>query len=132
RAVPQGAPWRWDGESHHRAGAHGRVGCGCRTPRVEDLTSRAPVGVVLAGGRGSRLGGVPKGLERVGGARLLDRVASALGDVTRDLLLVANDSDAASWLPGVPVVADRHPGAGGMAGIEAALAGGRDALVVAW
>lgn len=90
------------------------------------------LGVVLAGGRARRLGGVPKGLEVVGGARIIDRVAMALRAVTTDLLLVANDADASRWLPGVPVLADRRQGAGGLAGVETALAGGRDALVVAW
>lgn len=36
------------------------------------------------------------------------------------------------WLPGVAVLSDLHPGAGGLAGVEAALSLGRDTLVVAW
>jgi molybdopterin-guanine dinucleotide biosynthesis protein A len=68
----------------------------------------------------------------VGGARVIDRVVSALKQVTTELLLVANDPDARDWLPGVAVVADLHHGAGGLAGVEAALSRGRDALVVAW
>jgi molybdopterin-guanine dinucleotide biosynthesis protein A len=64
--------------------------------------------------------------------RIIDRVASALSQVTNELLLVANDPDAGHWLPGVAVVSDLHPGAGGLAGVEAALSRGRDALVVAW
>lgn len=78
------------------------------------------------------MGGAPKGLELVGGRRIIDRVAGALRQVTTDLVLVANDPAAASWLPRVSVVRDRYEGAGGLAGVEAALAGGRDALVVAW
>ena len=92
----------------------------------------APVGVVLAGGGSRRLGGIPKGLEDVGGARIIDRVAAALREVTGELLLVANDAAAATWLPGVRVASDVHPGVGGLAGVEAALSEGRDALVVAW
>jgi len=87
---------------------------------------------VLAGGTSRRLGGVPKGLEIVGSERVVDHVAKALRQVAPELLLVANDSEASKWLPGVAVVADLHPGAGGMAGVEAALSQGRDALVVAW
>ena len=60
-------------------------------------------GVILAGGLSSRYGGLPKGLERVGGRRIIDRVADVLGDVTDDLLLVANHPDAAAWLPGMPI-----------------------------
>jgi molybdopterin-guanine dinucleotide biosynthesis protein A len=80
------------------------------------------------------LGGVAKGLERVGGVRIIDRVARCLREVTPDLLLVANDPDAAHWLENVPVIRDRYPGKGGLAGVEAALriGGGRDALVLAW
>jgi molybdopterin-guanine dinucleotide biosynthesis protein A len=87
---------------------------------------------VLAGGASRRLAGIPKGLELVGGSRVIDRVANALRAVSNDLLLAANDPDATNWLPGVAVVSDQHPGAGGMAGVEAALSRGRDALVVAW
>jgi molybdopterin-guanine dinucleotide biosynthesis protein A len=78
------------------------------------------------------MGGGAKGLERVGGARIIDRVAESLRRVTSDLLLVTNAPDAAQWLDDVPVAADRHAGRGGLAGVEAALARGRDALVVAW
>lgn len=72
-------------------------------------------------------------MEIVGGRRILDSVVAALRAVTDELLLAANDADASHWIPGVTVVRDRHPGAGGLAGVEAALQrapGG--ALVVAW
>jgi molybdopterin-guanine dinucleotide biosynthesis protein A len=90
-------------------------------------------GVVLAGGAATRYGGLPKGLERVGGRRIIDRVADALVEATDDLLLVANDPDAASWLPGVPVQRDIVPNAGGLGGIHAALHRVQSAiLIVAW
>jgi molybdopterin-guanine dinucleotide biosynthesis protein A len=66
-------------------------------------------------------------------------VAGALAKVCEQLLLAANDSDAMNWLPGVPIVRDRYVDAGGLAGVDAALAWAstRDstfggALVVAW
>ena len=90
-------------------------------------------GVILAGGAASRYGGLPKGLEHVGGRRIIDRVADALREVTDDLLLVANDPDAAAWLPGVPVRSDIVPNAGGLGGIHAALHHSRmPVMVVAW
>jgi molybdopterin-guanine dinucleotide biosynthesis protein A len=90
-------------------------------------------GVILAGGAASRYGGLPKGLERVGGRRIIDRVTDVLRDVTDDLLLVANDPSAGDWLPGVPVQADIVPNAGGLGGIHAALHRARSAvLIVAW
>lgn len=105
-------------------------------PRAPDLSTTAPrvTGVILAGGQATRYGGKPKGLERVAGRRIVDRVADALRQVTDDLLLVANDPDASTWLPGVRVVADLRPGLGSLGGIHAAVAGagGAAALVVAW
>jgi molybdopterin-guanine dinucleotide biosynthesis protein A len=90
-------------------------------------------GAILAGGLALRFGGLPKGLERVGGRRVIDRVAAALAAAADDLLLIANDPNAASWLPGVPVAADVRPGSGGLGGIHAALThAARPVLVVAW
>lgn len=90
-------------------------------------------GVILAGGESTRYGGRPKGLERVGGVRIIDRVREALGEVTDELLLIANDPASAEWLPGVRVASDLLPGQGSLGGIYSALghAGGA-ALVVAW
>jgi molybdopterin-guanine dinucleotide biosynthesis protein A len=87
---------------------------------------------VLAGGSGRRLGGGPKGLEIIGGQRSIDRVANALRATTNSIVLAANDPAAADWLAGVAVVSDRFPGTGGLAGVEAALTGERDVVVVAW
>lgn len=78
------------------------------------------------------MGGSPKGLEIVGKRRIIDRVATALRETCGELLLAANDATAASWLPGVPVVADLHPGTGGLAGVEAAMTHSGSALVLAW
>lgn len=78
-------------------------------------------GAILAGGQATRYGGRPKGLERVGGIRIIDRVADALRVVTPTLLLIANASDAAAWLPGVPVATDIRTGLGSLGGIHAAL-----------
>lgn len=90
-------------------------------------------GAILAGGRALRFGGLPKGLERVGGRRVIDRVAATLAAAADDLLLIANDPSAASWLPGVRVAADVLPGNGALGGIHAALTRAeRPVLVVAW
>lgn len=90
-------------------------------------------GVILAGGGATRYGGLPKGLERVGGERIIDRVAAALGAVTDDLLLIANDPDAGAWLPGVRVAADVRVGEGALGGLHAALTHAGGAIVlVAW
>ncbi len=90
-------------------------------------------GVILAGGQATRYGGAPKGLERVGGRRIVDRVADALVEAADSLLLVANDPAAAEWLADVPCVRDVRPGLGGIGGIHAALVHAQSpVLVVAW
>ncbi|MGQ0641663.1 MAG: molybdenum cofactor guanylyltransferase [Gemmatimonadaceae bacterium] len=90
-------------------------------------------GVILAGGRATRYGGQPKGLERVGGDRIIDRVAAALREVEHELLLIANTPDADEWLRGVRRHADVIADAGSLGGIHAALShAGTSVLVVAW
>lgn len=92
------------------------------------------VGVILAGGGATRFGGQPKGLQVVEGARIIDRVAAALRGAADELLLVANDPGASTWLPGVRTAADVRRGEGALGGLHAALthAGGHAVLVVAW
>ena len=89
---------------------------------------------MLAGGAASRFGGAPKGLERVGGLRIVDRVAAALTEATgAPPLLVANAPDAAQWLPGARLAADLRPGMGSLGGIHAAVCAAPAPVVcVAW
>lgn len=90
-------------------------------------------GVILAGGASVRYGGTPKGLARVGGRRLIDRVAASLAAATDELLLVANDPAADAWLPGVRRVSDVLAGEGSLGGLHAALHHATGSvLVVAW
>ncbi|HEX8849871.1 MAG TPA: molybdenum cofactor guanylyltransferase [Gemmatimonadaceae bacterium] len=89
-------------------------------------------GVILVGGRASRFGGRPKGLERIGGRPIVDRVLEALRSVTDDVVLAGGGEELARVL-GVPAVADEEAGLGPLGGIAGALAAtGKDALVVAW
>lgn len=89
---------------------------------------------VLAGGVASRYEGRPKGLERVGGERILDRLVTALRVATgADPVLVANAPDAEAWAAGLTVVRDPRPDCGSLGGIYAALtAGAGPVLLVAW
>lgn len=90
-------------------------------------------GVILAGGGATRFGGAPKGLERVGGARIVDRVANAVREATDDLLLIANAPEASAWLPGVRTLPDVRTGAGALGGLHAALTHALGPiLLVAW
>ena len=97
------------------------------------MTDTRVTGVVLAGGLSTRYGGLPKGLERVRGVRIIDRVRAALEPVVDDLLLIANDDRASEWLPDVPCAGDVLRDVGSVAGIHAALVhAGTPVLVVAW
>jgi molybdopterin-guanine dinucleotide biosynthesis protein A len=99
---------------------------------VADATSMRAA--VLAGGAASRFGGLPKGLERVGGERILDRVAAAAHTATgAPPVLVANAADARTWRPDLSIVPDARPGCGSLGGIYTAVAAGTGpVLVVAW
>jgi molybdopterin-guanine dinucleotide biosynthesis protein A len=88
----------------------------------------------LAGGGATRFEGKPKGLELVGGERILDRLVgvmtAALGEPP---LLVANAPDARSWRPDLRTVADARPGLGALGGIYTAVVEAPAPVVcVAW
>jgi len=89
-------------------------------------------GVVLAGGGATRYGGRPKGLEMVGGVRILDRLVMAMTEACgAPPLLVANAPDAARWRPDLEVVADVRPGLGALRCLSTALTAGPAPVVVA-
>ena len=87
-------------------------------------------GLVLAGGQGSRMGGVDKGLQPFRGrpmvAHVLERLAPQVGEV----LVNANRNPQDYSVFGYPVIADEIPGfAGPLAGFERGLAHAAGALV---
>ncbi len=95
-----------------------------------------PVGVILAGGLATRMGGGDKCLIEVGGCSLLARVIERLGPQTDALILNANGDPARFAAFGLPVVADTVPDhagplAGVLAGMEAAARRGARAIVTA-
>ena len=83
-----------------------------------------PHGVIIAGGRGERLGGVRKADLRIGGRRLVDRVADALGEIAPPLLIaVGPEDDGRGRRGGAEVVTDLAAPVGGpLAGLAAAVA----------
>ena len=91
-------------------------------------------GAVLAGGGATRFDGRPKGLARVGGARILDRLVDVFGEALGAApLLVANAADAPTWRPDLRVVADVRPGMGSLGGIYTAVVEAPAPVVcVAW
>ncbi len=88
--------------------------------------------MVLAGGGATRYGGRPKGLEEVGGRRILDRLVDEMTIAfgTRPLL-VANAPEAATWRDDLDVVADLRPGLGALGGLLTAVCLGPAPVVVA-
>jgi molybdopterin-guanine dinucleotide biosynthesis protein A len=91
-------------------------------------------GAILAGGMATRFDGKPKGLEVVGGERILNRTADILKAVVGSPpLLVANAPDADTWYPGLEVTKDLLPERGSLGGIYTALAhGDGPVLLLAW
>ncbi len=91
-------------------------------------------GAVLAGGGATRFEGKPKGLERVGGVRILDRLVDVFGEALGAApVLVANAPDAPTWRPDLRVVADVRPGMGSLGGIyTAVLEAPAPVVCVAW
>lgn len=95
-----------------------------------------PLGVILAGGQATRMGGGDKGLLMLGGQSLLSRVMDRLAPQVADVALNAN-GDAARFADlDVPVLPDSVTGfvgplAGVLAGLDWAAAQGADAIVTA-
>ncbi|MGY6409516.1 MAG: molybdenum cofactor guanylyltransferase MobA [Alkalilacustris sp.] len=94
------------------------------------------LGVILAGGRATRMGGGDKCLRRVAGVRLLDHVIARLGPQVGGLALNANGDPRRFDEFGLPVLADSvadQPGplAGVLAGLDWAAAQGAGAIVTA-
>lgn len=93
-------------------------------------------GVILAGGRATRMGGGDKGLRPLGKQRLMDHVLARLSPQV-DLLGINANGDPARFAEfGLPVFADSlpdHPGplAGVLAGLDWAAEQGATAIVTA-
>ncbi|WP_223640436.1 molybdenum cofactor guanylyltransferase [Corallococcus sp. EGB] len=84
---------------------------------------------ILAGGQGTRLGGVPKGLLSVAGLTTMERLR-ALGSHFADMVLVANVPEPYARF-GIRTVADVVKGKGAPGGVHAALGAARTPWVFA-
>jgi molybdenum cofactor guanylyltransferase len=81
------------------------------------------IGIVLAGGKSSRMGGADKSLLPLGGRPLLARVIERLRPQVAEIVLNANDDPARFAVFGLPHVPDRLAGQmGPLAGIHDGLA----------
>ncbi|HZZ85469.1 MAG TPA: molybdenum cofactor guanylyltransferase [Anaeromyxobacteraceae bacterium] len=87
-------------------------------------------GALIAGGRGSRLGGAAKGLLRLGGEPVVARSLGLFRRLFDDALVVANEP--APYLAfGAPVVPDAIAGKGAPGGVHAALRAARGEWIFA-
>ena len=77
------------------------------------------LGVIIAGGRSTRYGS-PKPLVRLGGERLVDRVATSLRAAADQVVAIANDAPLAAAI-GLPWRADELRDIGSLAGVHAGL-----------
>lgn len=98
------------------------------SPRPAD---RRITGVLLAGGQGSRMGGVDKGLVELAGQPMAAHALARLAPQVDELIINANQNLAAWQAFGHPVFGDDIGGfAGPLAGLHAALVRARHPLVV--
>jgi molybdopterin-guanine dinucleotide biosynthesis protein A len=77
-------------------------------------------GIILVGGRATRLGGQPKGFVEVGGQTLLQRAQRALEAVVDEVVVVAREAEPYRSCA-ARVVTDRVAGEGPLMGLEAGL-----------
>ena len=79
-------------------------------------------GAIVAGGLATRFGGKPKGLERIHGIRILDRLVEGFLEAFGEPpILIANAPEGATWRPGLRTVRDVVPGLGALGGIYTAV-----------
>ncbi len=96
----------------------------------------APLGVILAGGLATRMGGGDKGLLPLGDSTILGSVIDRLHPQVADLALNANGDPARFAALGLPVIADSVAGFAGplsgvLAGLDWAAAQGASHIVTA-
>ncbi|NOD30732.1 molybdenum cofactor guanylyltransferase MobA [Ruegeria atlantica] len=95
-----------------------------------------PLGVILAGGQATRMGGGDKGLLQIGGQSLLSHVIDRLSPQVSGLALNANGDPERFAELGLPVLPDTIEGfagplAGVLAGLDWAAEQGADSIVTA-
>ena len=94
--------------------------------------STSVTAVILAGGRGQRMGEADKGLQSLRGRSLVEWVLERIDPQVDELLIVANRNLERYLELGYPVLRDRIPNfAGPLAGLHAGIEQARSELVIA-
>ena len=89
----------------------------CPPPSALNIT-----GLILAGGRGTRMGGIDKGLALLDGQPMAAHVVARLAPQVNSLIINANRNQDSYAAFGAPVWPDEQPGfAGPLAGLQAGL-----------
>jgi molybdopterin-guanine dinucleotide biosynthesis protein A len=89
------------------------------TSRREYPISESVTGIILSGGRSTRMGS-DKALVTIAGKPAIQRIAELMAGLFPSLILSTNTPEAHGFL-GLEMVADLHHGAGPLAGIHAGL-----------
>lgn len=76
-------------------------------------------GVILAGGKSSRMGGEPKGLLSYKGKTFVELIFTTLTEICAEVIISANSERYNSF--SYPVIADKHLDIGPLGGIHSAL-----------
>lgn len=97
-----------------------------------NMTTTTVTAVILAGGRGQRMGEADKGLQLLRGRGLVEWVLECIDPQVDELLIIANRNLERYLALGYPVLRDRMPDfAGPLAGLHAGLTQARSQLVIA-
>jgi molybdenum cofactor guanylyltransferase len=88
-------------------------------------------GLIFAGGRATRLGGVNKALLDVGGVPIVQRILTALRPLVDEVVVLANDRGLIDHVPEARVVFDPEPHAGVLPALAAGLRNARGELCLA-
>ena len=100
-------------------------------PEVFDVSNDQVTGIVLAGGKGRRMGGVDKGLQLLAEQPMAAHVIGRLAPQVEEIVINANQNLEAYAKFGYRVVTDEVGGfAGPLAGLHAGLRVAQHALVV--
>lgn len=84
------------------------------------MNTKDTTGIILAGGLSRRLDYKNKALLEIGGKSIIERIISALSEVTSDILLITNSPDGFKHLE-IPMFGDIIPGSGSLGGIYTGL-----------
>jgi len=88
--------------------------------KVDSPDANSVTGVILAGGKSRRMGGINKALLRVGKETMIGRVRRAVLQAMNKAIIITNTPDDFSFL-GLPMFPDIYPNAGSLGGLYTGL-----------